>query len=250
MAKGNGRMVVVDETERDEIKASGKKGFKVLVGERGYIEIPIVGVAPYIPHCHSKEDLDRMEKERMGIPVESTKNTKLDPFKKAFECLYILPGCEERAAKLPRLNTGESWAPVKYFGIPAVAFKSAMIRASSSMGFKMVEVKTNFFIKGISGHWTGRDLVPIEKCGKIVMRRDPKALRSGGMDLRYRFEIREWKTTLRVTYNKNAKLTGGKLSGDVMMTIAHKAGFAGVGDERPSTKTAAGMEMGIFNVEI
>lgn len=242
MARGNGASGVT--VDKASLEKSGRTSVRVTHFDRGYIEIPIVGTSPYVPHCHSQEDLDRMERQRMGLPVEDSKKVILDPFKKMFETLYILPGCEQKASKLQKLKCGESWDFFPYFGIPAVAFKSAMVRAAGNMGSKMVEKKSQFFVKGIYGHWR-HHLVPIESYSLAVMRRDPKSLGPGSMDLRYRMQFIDWSVTLKITYTLCKDMNPNQL-----LTIANNAGVVGVGDERPGTKSAAGMEWGIFEVKV
>lgn len=252
MAKGNGRIAFEVEEVAPDTKPTLKKGKLVVpMMARKTMWVKIVGLTGLIHHKHSERMLDKRENDLANPPLIATskgrKNQEqrepLNAFREFVEALYIMPGMEKKVASLPKIKPWGTWPYVKgAFGIPAVAFKAGMLRASKAFGGEMVDVKTWFYVKGV---YTPRchDLVVIDRYDSITMRRDPKVLPNGNMDLRYRGEFHNWSATLEITYNSHT------LSEESILGLVQHAGSVGVCDDRPGTKKATGSEKGVYEVK-
>lgn len=105
------------------------------------------------------------------------------------------------------------------YGFPAVAFKAAAVRASTSTdGVKMTEARAAFHVDC--------ELVPID--GEPTPREDMVRIGMGTADIRYRGEFKEWSVVLPIAYNANA------LTPEQIVHLFNLAGFGvGVGEWRP-----------------
>ena len=169
------------------------------------IRVPIVGVTPLIVNRFSakakKQMLDAMQGQR------SPKVAK-DPDGEYQDSLYRFKGAEG-------------------FGVPAVAFKKAMVGATRLFGkdVSMVLVRQTIFVHGEPGE-DGQPLVRI--VGEPAMREDVVTVGRGGHDLRYRGEFREWRAVVEITY-VSASFTRGSV-----LTLLDAAGLGvGVCEWRP-----------------
>jgi hypothetical protein len=131
-----------------------------------------------------------------------------------------------RDAKDPQALFKQSLYPVPgmkdAYGLPAVAFKRAMVDACRNItGFTMAMAKGAFFVVG--------DIVPIE-AKEIRMREDIVRLATPARpaDIRFRGEFVNWTATLHIEYNEDV------ISAEQVVNLLNIAGFAvGVGGWRP-----------------
>src|SRR6185436_5961104 len=135
------------------------------------VSFEIEGRTPYISHRFS-------EKIKATLPGHPDRDTLRDPKgvrqpeAEAFQATYWLPDGEP--------------------GIPAVAFKAAMVSACRHFeGITMVEAKLKFHVLGERGK-DGDELVRLTQYSRRV-REDTPRLASGANDLRYRNEFSNWK---------------------------------------------------------
>lgn len=125
-------------------------------------------------------------------------------------------------------------------GIPAAAFRNAMIRACSLVGFAMTQAKMSVFVQADDvDSFDGTPLVLIEGTPEPVMH--PVRPAKGGADIRVRAMWRKWAATLRVEYDAD------QFQQDNVVNLLERAGVqVGVGEGRPSSKNSAGMGWGTF----
>jgi hypothetical protein len=161
-------------------------------------KLTIYGTAPLIQHKWSekakKQILDnQMKKAKEALAAK-------DPQQDYEDSIYKLPGGR--------------------YGFPAVAFKSAAVRAGKLLGLPMTDARQMFFVVAdeedlviINGHPSPReDMVKIP----------------GTVDIRYRAEFREWSAVLTVRFNADL------ISEEQVMNLFESAGFSvGVGEWRP-----------------
>lgn len=120
---------------------------------------------------------------------------------------------------------------------PAVAFKSAAVRAAKQCEIAMTDARVFFHVNGLNGE---RDKVEIK--GEPRMREDIVRLQKGGADLRYRGEFLEWEATFLVRYNARA------ISEEQIYNLFQIAGFSvGIGEWRPERNGQNGTFELVFN---
>ena len=197
------------------IKSNGKDPFQEITEQRNEatlklrrlakarLEVEIVGLTSVIPHRWSEKSLLMMRDKQTGSKVKSVKEPK-KPEAEAEASLYRLPDGRP--------------------GMPATAFKSALTGASRFFdGVTMVMLTQLLFVEGEGPE----HLVPIT--GTLHMREDTPRLATGVVDLRYRYEIRDWSAVLVVRFVPSL------IDSESIIALADAAGMGGVGDWRPSS---------------
>ena len=167
------------------------------------IEVPIIGLTPLIPHKWSEKSLRMMrDKQMSSAGTLRAKKEPKDPDEEAEQSCY--------------------WLPDGRPGMPATAFKSAIVEASRYYeGVTMTMLKRIIFVEG-----EGPDvLVPV--VGTKTLREDTPRNSGGTADLRYRFQFADWTATLRVRFVAEVLPPGSVFS------LVDAAGRGGVGDWRP-----------------
>jgi hypothetical protein len=128
-------------------------------------------------------------------------------------------------------------------GIPAAAFRNALISACRTVGFKMTLAKLSIFTiaDDIDIH-DGTPLVYLEGTPeKSVM---PVRNATGVADLRARPIWKEWHMTLRIRFD----LDQFSMS-DVYNLLVRAGAQVGIGEGRPDSRQSAGLGYGLFDVE-
>jgi hypothetical protein len=165
------------------------------------IELRVQGTSPLVMHKWSEKAKAQMRRKHAG---DKSKNRDVrDPEAECESATYRLS--DERV------------------GIPAVAFKKAMITATDKdMGLPKTLVRKGLFI-----HADESDLIAIETPG-VKMREDVVRVGMGSTDLRYRPEFREWGATLRLDFDQDL------LTAESVVNLLNRAGFGvGIGENRP-----------------
>lgn len=128
-------------------------------------------------------------------------------------------------------------------GIPAGAFRTAMIDCCRLVDFKMTFAKLSVFIEADGfDKINGKPLVRIH--GKHEKNIDGVRNASGVLDLRARPMWREWSVNLRVRYDADQfSLT------DVTNLLARVGLQCGIGEGRPNSKDSTGIGFGLFNID-
>lgn len=127
-------------------------------------------------------------------------------------------------------------------GIPAAAFRNAMISACRLVGFKMVLAKLSVFVEadGIDRV----DGIPLIKFEGTPERHE-MAARVGidGTDIRIRPMWRRWSATVRVRYDAD------QFTLEDVANLMQRVGMqVGIGEGRPDSRSSAGMGWGTFEI--
>ncbi len=176
------------------------------------VEVPIVGVTEYISHKWSEKA------KRLMLEAQTSKTRR------------------KKEPKNPKEDYEGSiyWLPDGKPGIPAAAFKAAIVGACRLFeGLPMTQAKLAITVMG--------ELVPI--VGKPEMREDMVRLETGVADIRYRAGFFPWSTTLPIRFN------AGILNLDSLIALVDAAGQGGVGEWRPSAPKSASGTYGMFEVK-
>jgi hypothetical protein len=187
--------------------------------------IRICGTAPLVMHAFSEKQ-QRIIEDRQALGDVGKKNKKREP--KDFDELY------QRAR---HLSTG-GWD-----GIPAPAFRNAMIAACRTVGFTMTIAKCSIFVLADGYDENGNPLVKITK-GKPKQRRDPVLNDSGVVDIRARpmWEA-GWEAIVRVRWDADQFSAS-----DVVNLLARAGVQIGLCEGRPFSKNSYGQGWGTFEV--
>jgi len=184
------------------------------------ILIEVRQISPKAVVTHRFSEKAKLEMRCKQQALGSVKKGPKDPFQEFLGALHILPGMEKKLPK-GKLKMWESWPYIKdAFGMPAVAFKAAIVNAAMDAGMYKTTVRRAIFIEA--------DLIPF-KYEKLVMREDVVRVGPSKVaDLRYRPEFQNWSATLPIQYQPNI------LSKEQLLSLVNQAGFGiGIGEGRP-----------------
>ncbi len=127
-------------------------------------------------------------------------------------------------------------------GIPASAFRAAMISACRLVGFKMTLAKLSIFIEA-----DGFDQVDGQPLVKLTGKPErcdlPVRNATGVMDIRARPMWRQWSANLRIKFD-TAQFTQQDIC-NLLMRVGMQVG---VGEGRPDSRASAGMGYGLFAI--
>lgn len=187
--------------------------------------VPITGTTPLVLHKFSQKVQDTIRAtQEAGSQSRKGKTREA----RDFEVNY------ENAKHISR----EGW-----LGIPASAFRNAMISACRTVGFKMTIAKMCLFIVADGFDEQGTGLVRITK-GDPRMDIRPGRNANGGIDLRARPMWQEgWEAVLTVRWDAD------QFSDSDVINLLYRSGQqVGVGEGRPDSKMSAGCGWGEFTV--
>jgi hypothetical protein len=189
-------------------------------------EFSIVGTAPYVQNKFSaKARLLLHDKHAAGH--QAKKGAKKEP--KNFQENY------EQASHRSR----EGW-----YGIPAPAFRNAMIDGCRLTGFQMTRAKMSVFT--VADGFDSDDGTPLVRITKGEPEYTELATRNatGVVDLRARPMWREgWEAVVRIRFDAD------QFSLDDVANLLLRAGAqVGVGEGRPFSKNSNGMGWGTFEI--
>jgi hypothetical protein len=200
-------------------------GVKITPPRMDTITFSIRGTAPYVQLAFSKEvEKERAEKMATGSQAKRGKARPLRNYEQEFR----------RAQHFS--ENGKN-------GIPAMAFRIALISACRLVDFKMTLAKLSVFIKADDYEADGTGLVPIN--GEPQMIRNHVRNSGGTSDLRVRAKFWPWSATVHVSYDAE------QFSADDIANLMHRAGLqVGIGEGRPDAKNSgsAGMGWGTFEI--
>lgn len=129
-----------------------------------------------------------------------------------------------------------------WHGIPASAFRQAMISACRLVGYRMTLAKLSVFVAA-----DGIDLVdgiPLIKIMGTPERTDMAVRNQTGVaDIRVRPMWREWSATVRIRYDADQFTLA-----DVTNLMARVGMQVGIGEGRPDSRESAGLGWGTFDV--
>jgi hypothetical protein len=186
----------------------------------------IRGVAPYVQHKFSAKARGIIkETQEAGSQARSKRRREPKDFEAVFQ------GAQHKSA--------EGW-----IGIPATAFRNAMIDACRLVGFKMTIAKLSVFVEP-----DGLDVddgAPLVRILGGPPERHEGCVRNatGVVDIRVRPMWREWGCNLRVTFDED------QFSVKDVSNLLARAGYqVGVGEGRPNSKASYGQGWGLFRIE-
>ena len=187
-------------------------------------EFKIVGTAPYVQLRFSEKAMNAMrEKMELGSQAAKKKAREARDFNEDFrQALHV---------------SDEGWN-----GIPASAFRNAMISACRLVGFKMTLAKLSVFI--LPDGFDKVDGVPLIK---IKGKPEPHIMHArnatGVCDLRVRAKYWPWSAVVKVQYD------GDQFSATDAANLMNRVGSqVGIGEGRPDSKASAGMGWGTFKL--
>jgi len=187
-------------------------------------ELHIKGTSPYVQLRFSQKAMNTMaEKMKLGSAAKKGQAKAARDFDDDFtQAMHF---------------SEEGW-----HGIPASAFRNAMISACRLVGFKMVLAKLSVFVKhdGID-KVDGIPLIKINGNPEPIVMHVRNA--TGVADLRVRAKFWPWSATLRVCYD------AAQFGQADVVNLMHRVGTqVGIGEGRPDSKASAGMGWGTFDL--
>jgi len=180
----------------------------------------IVGTAPYVQHKFSQKARQEILQKQLN-PSKSKSKKNHDP--------RDIEGDYKAAMHL---------TPDGRHGIPAPAFRSAMISACRVAGFQMTKAKLSVFVEHDDlDAEEGTPLVYIK--GEPEMHEAAVRIESGGTTVAFRPMWRKWSAELRVKFDRD-QFTPTDVANLIM-----RAGLqVGIGEGRPDSRKSTGMRWG------
>jgi hypothetical protein len=185
----------------------------------------IVGTSPYCQARFSKKAMDMMKaKQAAGSAAKKGAKREARDFDADYEGSFHY--------------STEGWV-----GIPASAFRNAMIDACRMCGFKMTVGKMSVFVQA-----DGTDVVdgmPLVRLVGTPERVELAARNATGVcDLRIRPLWREWSADVKVTFDED------QFSLSDVTNLLSRAGVqVGIGEGRPFSRMSNGLGWGTFRVK-
>lgn len=188
-------------------------------------EFKLIGSAPYM-QARFSEKAKALMREKMEAGSQAKKGKTRTARKFDDDC--------EAAKYFAR----EGWN-----GMPASAFRMALISACRLVNFKMTLAKLTLFIEA-DGYdkLDGTPLVRIH--GTPVKDERPVRNATGVADIRARPRWDKWHATIRIRYD-----TDQFSLIDVSNLLARVGMQVGIGEGRPDSKDSAGLGFGLFSIE-
>lgn len=187
-------------------------------------EFTLVGTAPYVQLRFSAKAMNAM-KEKMQLGPQAKKGKA-----------RVARDFEDDYHQAMHIST-EGWN-----GVPAGAFRQAMISACRLVNFKMTIAKLSVFID--ADGYDSVDGIPLVRLEGTPERVDMAVRNATGVaDIRIRPMWREWSIKLRV------KFDGQQFSlADITNLLMRVGQQVGIGEGRPDSKSSAGLGWGTFSI--
>lgn len=225
---GNSKRIPIPALEDDEIDRltsdAGREQIRITPPRLRNAHIEIVGISPYVQHAFSEKQRKAMEStQRAGQQAKGRKVREAKDFEEVYE-----------AAKH---RSKEGWC-----GIPAPAFRNAMISACRLIGFKMTHAKLSVWCEadGIDAK-DGTPLVRI--IGEPRIHEATVRNATGVADIRWRPMWEEWSAIVHVCWDED------QFAAVDVMNLMLRAGLqVGIGEGRPDSPKSNGLGWGRFKV--
>ena len=190
------------------------------------IKFRLTGTSPYVQARFGAKARQAMM-DKMAAGSKAKKGT-------AREARDFDADCEESTHR-----TAEGW-----IGMPASAFRNALISACRLVGFKMTLAKLSVFVE--ADGFDAVDASPLVRIFGDSERFDATVRNATGVaDIRVRPMWREWTADLRVSYDAD------QFSSEDVTHLMERVGRqVGVGEGRPDSKSSAGLGWGMFDVAV
>lgn len=188
------------------------------------VEFKIVGTAPYVQHRFSAKAINQIiATQEAGTQAKSRKVRE----PKNFEDVY------QQAMHISK----DGW-----HGIPAGAFRNAMISACRTVGYKMTHAKLAAFV--LADGFDAIDGTPLVRLYGTPHRHTSHARNdNGSVDIRVRPMWDEWSANVRIRYD--ADMFSEADVANLMMRVGMQVG---IGEGRPDSKNSSGMGWGMFEL--
>ncbi len=185
----------------------------------------ITGTAPFVMHKFSQKAREQIIATQKAGSQAKTKKAR-EP--KDFDAVY--EGAMHRSR--------EGW-----IGIPAGAFRNAMISACRTVGYKMTHAKLAAFV--LADGFDEDDGTPLIRIIGTPKKHTTYARNdNGSVDIRVRPMWEDWRATVRVRFD--ADMFSATDLANLMMRVGMQVG---IGEGRPDSKNSAGMGWGTFSIE-
>lgn len=190
------------------------------------VQFRIVGTAPYVQAKFSAKAKAAMREKHIA-GSQAKKGTKVRE-SRDFDADY------EGATHF----SNEGWP-----GIPASAFRAALISACRLVGFKMTLAKLSLFIE--ADDFDEDDGTPLVKIEGTREKMEMHARNQTGVcDLRVRPMWRKWSAIIRIRFDEDQFSVT-----DVTNLMVRVGAQVGIGEGRPDSRESAGLGWGLFTLE-
>lgn len=188
------------------------------------VELHIRGTAPLVQARFSAKAMQAM---RAKMEAGSTANKSRAKAARDFDDDF------EQAKHI----STEGWQ-----GIPASAFRQAMISACRLVGFKMTLAKLSIFVK--ADGFDRVDGIPLVRFEGTPERIEMAVRNATGVaDIRVRPMWRQWEAKVRISYDAD------QFTAEDIVNLMTRAGLqVGIGEGRPDSRESAGLGWGTFEV--
>lgn len=187
--------------------------------------IHIVGTSPYVQHRFSQKARNQIvSTQEAGSQAKKGRIREAKDFTQVYKDAQYLTADGQH-------------------GIPASAFRNALISACRTVGFRMTLAKLSLFVEAdaLDGQ-DGTPLVLIK--GEPQPHFAPARNANGSVDVRCRPMWTEWEATVRVRWDA-AQFSAS----DVANLMARVGLQIGIGEGRPDSRMSAGLGWGLFRIE-
>lgn len=210
----------------DDTKTQGATTVQIQPPKFERAAIRIRGTSPYVQHKFSQKAKAAIEAtHREGSRSRKGKNKEPRDFEADWRgAMHIAE---------------DGW-----HGMPATAFRNAMISACRLVGFAMTRAKLSIFIEADGYDVDGRTpLVRIE--GDPEPMGEPEYVRneSGVVDLRVRPTWRKWEAVVNVRWDADQFSAA-----DVVNLFARAGAQVGIGEGRPDSPNSNGLGNGLWEI--
>jgi hypothetical protein len=187
-------------------------------------DVPIRGISPYVQHAFSEKQRKQMEDTQRAGQQAKGRKVRVP---KDFDAVY------EAAKHVSR----EDW-----LGIPAPAFRNAMISACRLVGIVMTRAKLSVFVE--PDGFDKNDGTPLVRIvGEPHIHQATVRNETGVADIRWRPMWDEWSAIVRVTWDED------QFSSTDVFNLMFRAGMqVGIGEGRPDSPNSNGLGWGRFEV--
>lgn len=187
-------------------------------------ELKLVGSAPFVMHKFSQKARNQIiATQKAGSQAKGKKVREPKNFDEVYAGAMHL--------------SAEGWA-----GIPAGAFRNAMISACRTVGYKMTHAKLAAFV--LADGYEQDDETPLVRIYGDPKRHTTYARNdNGSVDIRVRPMWKKWHCIVRIRYD------GDMFSQTDIVNLMMRVGQqVGIGEGRPDSKNSAGMGWGLFDI--
>jgi len=187
-------------------------------------ELKLVGSAPFVMHKFSQKARNQIiATQKAGSQAKGKKVREPKDFDEVYAgAMHVTPA---------------GWP-----GIPAGAFRNAMISACRTVGYKMTHAKLAAFV--LADGYDKDDETPLIRIHGEPQRHTTYARNdNGSVDIRVRPMWKRWHATVRIRYD--ADMFSQRDIVNLMMRVGQQVG---IGEGRPDSKNSAGMGWGLFDI--